>query len=83
MKKEYENGSGDKDKIAYFGIGFNPKAEVGYLNNNVAYGAVSIGIGGNEFLGGSNKASFTYVGTIEGATVKTGGKTIVREGRIA
>lgn len=83
LKKEYENGTGDKDRTAYFGIVFNPKAKVGYLNNNVACGAVSIGIGGNEFLGGKNKASFTYVGTIERATVKAGGKIVVREGRIA
>jgi len=83
LKKEYTSGSGEKDRIAYFGIGFNPKAKVGYLNNNVAYGAVSIGFGGNEFLGGNNKANFTYVGTIEGATVRAGGKTIVKDGRIA
>lgn len=82
VKREYESGSGDKDRIAYFGIGFNPKAKVGYLNNNVSNGAVSIGIGGNEYLGGKNQASFTFIGTIEGATVKADGKTIVSKGRI-
>ena len=82
VKKEFESGTGDKDRIGYFGIGFNPKAKVGYLVNNVAYGAVSIGIGSNEFIGGKNKSNFGYVGTIEGATVEADGRTIVKKGRI-
>jgi len=82
LKKNWEEGTGDKNRIAYFGIGFNPRAETGYLVNNVAYGAVSIGFGGNEFLGGKNKSSFTHVDTINGATVKADGRTILQKGKI-
>lgn len=82
LKKNYEKGTGDKDKIALFGIGFNPRAETGYLANNVANGAVSIGIGLNEFFGGKNKSSFFHIGALTGATVEADGKTILRKGKI-
>jgi aminopeptidase len=82
LKKSWAEGTGDKNNIAYFGIGFNPKAEAGYTVNNVAYGAVSIGIGGNEFLGGKNKPGFFHLDTITGATVKADGKTILQKGKI-
>ncbi len=82
MQKNYAEGTGDKDRIAYFGIGFNPKAETGYTINNVAYGAVTVGIGGNEFLGGKNKPGFFYNDTIVGATVKADGKVILQKGRL-
>jgi leucyl aminopeptidase (aminopeptidase T) len=82
LKKDWESGTGDKDRIAYFGIGFNPSAETGYTVNTVANGAVSIGIGGNEFFGGKNKSGFFHLGTLTGATVVADGKTILRKGKI-
>ena len=82
LKRDWESGTGDKDRIGYFGIGFNPKAEAGYLVNTVANGAVSIGIGGNEAIGGKNKPGFFYAGTVTGATVVADGKTILNKGRI-
>jgi leucyl aminopeptidase (aminopeptidase T) len=82
LEKNWEQGTGDKDTIAYFGIGFNPKAETGYTVNNVACGAVSVGVGGNEFLGGKNKPGFFHLDTITGATVKADGRTILQKGRI-
>jgi leucyl aminopeptidase (aminopeptidase T) len=81
VKKNWEAGTGDKDNIGLFGIGFNPKAETGYTVNNVAFGAVSIGIGGNEFLGGKNKPGFFHFDTITGATVKADGRIILRNGK--
>jgi len=83
LKKNWEEGAGDKGRIAYFGIGFNPKAETGYLVNNVACGAVSIGIGGNEFMGGRNKSAFFHLDTVTGATVKADGRSILQRGRIS
>ena len=75
-------GTGDKDRIGYFEIGFNPRAETDYTVNDIAYGAVSIGIGGNESLGGKNKSSFSYAGTLTGATVEADGRTVLRKGKI-
>ena len=82
LEKNYEKGTGNKDRIGMLNIGFNPAAETGYLVNNVAYGAVSIGIGGNEFLGGTNKPGFFHFDTIVGASVKADGSTILQKGKI-
>jgi leucyl aminopeptidase (aminopeptidase T) len=82
LKKMWEAGTGDKDRIGYFGIGFNPKAETGYTVNNVAHGAASIGIGANEFMRGKNSPGFFTLDTIVGATVKADGKTILQKGKL-
>jgi leucyl aminopeptidase (aminopeptidase T) len=82
VKKVYESGTGDKDRIGYFSIGFNPKAKTGYTANNVALGAVSVGIGNNEFIRGKNGPGFFYLDTIVGATVKADGKTILQKGKL-
>lgn len=83
LKKEWKHATGDKERIGYFAIGFNPKAETGYTVNNMAYGAVSVGLGGNEDLGGWNKPGFNYVGTINGATVEADGRVVVKNGRLS
>jgi len=82
LKKMWESGTGDKDRIGYFGLGFNPKAATGYTVNNVAYGAVSVGIGGNEFIRGKNRPGFFYLDSILGATVKADGKVILQKGKL-
>jgi leucyl aminopeptidase (aminopeptidase T) len=82
LRKTWEKASGDKDRIGYFEIGFNPRAETGCTINGVAYGAVSIGIGENQSLGGKNKSSFFYAGTLTGATVEADGRTVLRKGKI-
>lgn len=82
LKKDWERATGDKDRLAYFSIGFNPSAKTGYTINQVAPGAVSIGLGGNEDYGGVNKPGFFHVGTLNGADVIADGKTIVKKGKI-
>ncbi len=82
LKKQYDLASGDKDRIAAVSIGTNPKAQVGFLQNSIVRGAVSIGLGGNEFLGGPNKSSFGFESTIRAATLEADGKEIVRGGKL-
>jgi aminopeptidase len=84
-KKVYdllEKSSGDKDKIGYFGLGFNPRVKTGYTVNEIASGAVSIGIGGNELLGGMNKSGFYFQHTLTGATVTSDGRTLLKDGQL-
>ncbi len=78
----WEKSAGDKDRIGYFGLGFNPKVETGYTVNEVASGAVSVGIGGNELLGGTNKSGFSFQHTITEATVTSDGKTLLKNGQL-
>jgi leucyl aminopeptidase (aminopeptidase T) len=83
IRELYDNASGDKDKISYFAIGFNPKALTGFTINTIASGAVSVGIGGNEEMGGNNRSSFGFVHTLTGATVTANGRTILKNGKLA
>jgi leucyl aminopeptidase (aminopeptidase T) len=81
LENWHESG-GDKDKIANFTIGFNPLALTGYTVNDIAAGAVSVAIGGNEGAGGKNKSPFYFMGTLTGATVAADGKTVVKAGKL-
>jgi aminopeptidase len=82
LRKQYDASAGDRDRIASFTIGTNPKAALGFLQNPIVRGAVSIGVGGNEFVGGPNKSSFGFESTVRAATVEVDGKPIVREGKL-
>lgn len=79
---EWELATGDKDKIANFTLGFNPAALTGYTLNDVAAGAVSVAIGNNEFVGGKNRSSFYFGGTLAGATIVADDTTVVKAGKI-
>ena len=77
----YKKGTGNKDQIGYFGLGINPKAETGFLHDDIVQGVVSIGIGRNLNLGGENNTSFQTAGSLTGATVELDGKIILRDGK--
>ena len=76
------SAGGDKDRIASFTIGINPKAKLGFNLNPIAAGAVSIAIGGNQDLKGRNKSSFYFQETIERADLIADGQMLVKAGKI-
>ena len=78
----YAGASGAKDRFGSFGIGLNSKIVPGFLNSYYARGVVSIGIGDNRDLGGSNESSYGFSGYHAHATVTVDGKPIVEEGRL-
>ncbi len=78
-----DDATGDKDMFASFGIGLNRKAKPGFLANYIVAGAVSVGVGDNREYGGRNRSSWGFAGTLSGATVEIGGKTVVAGGKIA
>ena len=82
LSKLFTGASGDKDRIGYIQIGLNPKAEYGYLMDNVVEGAVQIGIGDNEYIGGKNTSTFGMTATLSKATLDIDGKTIIKNGRL-
>jgi len=82
LTKQFESGSGDKDRMSFLQIGLNPKAEYGYLMNHIVEGAVQIGIGDNEYIGGKNASSFGMAATIGRATLNIDGKTIIKNGQL-
>jgi leucyl aminopeptidase (aminopeptidase T) len=83
VSKQFSEASGDKDRIGFIQIGLNPRAEYGYLMDQVVEGAVQIGIGDNEYIGGKNSSTFGMAATLSKATLEVDGKTIVKNGRLA
>ncbi len=82
LSKQFESASGDKDRISFLQIGLNPKAEYGYLMNHIVEGAIQIGIGDNEYIGGKNTSSFGMAATLSRATLNIDGKTIIKNGQL-
>ena len=80
FKRIYESMSGDKDVIGRIIIGLNPEIKPHGIFDSLIRGSVSIGIGFNEDLGGKNKGSSYFFGTVFRPTVKIDGKTIIKNG---
>jgi len=82
LKGSYEKATGEKNRIAVLGVGVNPKARVGFLQDSIASGVVTVGIGGNDDIGGSNKTDFYFAGVLTKATLTVDGNTIVKNGKL-
>jgi leucyl aminopeptidase (aminopeptidase T) len=81
VKATWEKATGDKEKIASFTLGINPKAKTGFLDNSIVLGTATIGIGENRVLGGKNNSSWGFGITTTRPTVKLDGKIILKDGK--
>jgi len=77
----WETATGVKDMFGSFALGFNPKAKAGFIQNAVAAGTVTVGIGENRALGGKNEASYGFTSNLAAATVEIGGKVVIDRGK--
>ena len=82
FKSNYDKATGDKNKVAAIGVGLNPKAQVGFLQNNIVEGAVTLGIGENDDIGGANKTGFYFSGVLTKSTLTVNDNTIVKDGKL-
>ena len=82
FKTSYDKASGEKNRIAAIGVGFNPKARIGFMQDGITAGAVTVAIGGNDDIGGANKTDFYFPGILTKATLTVNGNTIVRNGKL-
>jgi len=82
FKRIYENMSGDKNRIGRIIIGLNPEIKPHGIFDSLILGSVSIGIGFNEEIGGKNKGTSCFFGTISKPTVKIDNKIIIKNGKI-
>lgn len=83
LKASYEKATGEKDRVAVLGIGLNPKARIGFLQDSIAAGAITVAIGGNDAVGGASKTDFYFPGVITKATLSVDSNTIVQNGKVA
>lgn len=81
IKATWEKATGDKDKIASFTLGINPKAKTGFLDNSIVFGTATVGIGENREMGGKNNSSWMFEITASKPTVELDGKTILKDGK--
>ncbi len=83
LKASYEKATGERDRVAVLGVGLNPKAHTGFLQDGICAGAITVGIGGNDDLGGASKTDFYFSGVITKATLSVDGNTIIKNGSIS
>jgi aminopeptidase len=89
-KKEFKGAldaaTGDKDRIAEFAIGLNPKAEFinDILVDEKVLGSIHIAIGNNKgpAYGGKNDSSIHWDLVMNHPTVKIDGRTIMKNGKL-
>lgn len=79
----WDKATGAKDRLAAIGIGLNPAAKYGFLQDDLVSGCVEISIGGNTDWGGKNRSSFSFGARLSQATVTIGRKRVVDNGRLA
>jgi len=82
FKSSHEKAIGEKNKVALVGVGLNPKARTGFLQDSIVEGTVTVAIGGNDDVGGDNKTDYYFAGILTKATLSVDGKFIVKNGKL-
>lgn len=71
------------DQLGYLTIGLNPSMIFGFLEDEYVEGAVTIAIGENEWLGGSNECDYIFPISFDTATLSIDDRVVVEKGRIS
>ncbi len=83
VRPTWDKAKGPKDRLGYLGIGLNPAARTGFLQDDLVDGVLEVGIGDNEEAGGRNKTAFYLGARLSGATLTVDDKVLVNGGRLA
>ncbi len=70
------------DQLGALIVGLNPAAAYGYLDNSIVAGCVSVILGDNESLGGTNHCEFDFPLHLRDATLTVDGTKVVEKGRL-
>ena len=76
-------GKGDVDRLAFFGLGLNPKLLPGFTQDDKVLGNVTIGFGDNIDKFGKNRASNHWWACMTRATVSINGEAVMENGNLA
>jgi len=76
----YAAGGPGRDVAGAITIGLNPRIDHAPELAEIALGSVSLVLGDNRALGGRNRARFTYLSTLAGASVELDGVPWLSEG---
>lgn len=80
--RQYKKGTAGKDRTSLLKFGLNPAVKDVPNLETVEGGSVSLQIGGNRYLKGSNTSNFFSWFTLAGSEISVDGTPIVRGGRI-
>lgn len=83
FKKRYDAAGAGKDELGYVDLGVNPALlapKGSKLQSWVSAGTVTVGIGNNQWAGGTNLATYGYAGHLTTATVTVDDKPVVEKG---
>jgi leucyl aminopeptidase (aminopeptidase T) len=78
----YKDGTAGKDRTSILKLGLNPAVHDVPNLETVEGGAVSLQIGGNRYLGGTNKSNFFTWFTLAGSEISIDGTPVIRAGKI-
>lgn len=77
-----EKGGRDAGRFAFFGLGLNPNLRSGFTQDDKVLGAVTLGFGSNEVIGGRNVATDQWWASIMNATVRVEDMSISDRGKL-
>jgi hypothetical protein len=80
--REYKNGTAGKDRTSVLKLGLNPAVNDVPNLETVEGGSVSLQIGRNQYLHGTNGSSFFTWFTLAASEIKIDGTPVVRAGKI-
>jgi len=79
--KGYRSGGVGRDRPGFLAIGLNPELHNTPQVEDIEAGAVMVSVGGNQNLGGKNRASFFGWAIAAGATVEVDGRPLPLTGK--
>ncbi|MFQ5919682.1 MAG: aminopeptidase [Thermoplasmata archaeon] len=84
MTKRWDDDKRAKgaDQLGSLTIGVNPEAKFGFLEDDIAEGAITLSVGDNEDFDGANASNFTFPLFLADATLEVDGKALVVDGVI-
>jgi aminopeptidase len=85
IKAAYDAATTGKDQLTSIDIGLNPEVKLPQNTGRIVYmaaGALTITLGGDQLLGGTNTSTFALVGQIPQATLAAGGKNVIERGAL-
>lgn len=83
FQEAFAKAKGDKGRVGMLIFGLNPKVRAGFPQDAMAAGVVTLTLGYNDELGGTNKTQFQFLAPLASATVEVDGRRVVDAGRLA
>jgi len=80
--RQYKNGTTGKDRTSVLKLGLNPAVQDVPNLETVEGGSVSLQIGRNQYLGGTNGSSFFTWFSLAGSEIAIDGTPVIRAGKV-